>query len=215
MERQAIQGSMDAIHKLLERLSSTTAEEGSRGIDHASLAQACIYVLDMPLPPKKRRHCASTCCVTGISLKGEVKAFQLETFNPFFFLFFCKKQEGIEISKDKCMQDDEHEDTPNRKRKTPEKKKKKKLPCTNLVIHPRFMHFMHMVWLIGRIDHILRSMVRCWQHTSRRTGSCSGSIEDCHIFMQDMSSEIKSLGVMFSYAISHIDMSLRKSLEKS
>lgn len=68
---QAVQKTMDEVQHLLEKLSSMNNPNEKK---HASLAQACIYVLDMPLPPKKRRHTSSTCCITGTKLKAEVFA---------------------------------------------------------------------------------------------------------------------------------------------
>jgi hypothetical protein len=62
---QIVQHSVDAIQKLLDELPSWDAP----GVDCTSLAQTCAHVLDMPLPPKKRRHLSSPCCVTGVQLQ--------------------------------------------------------------------------------------------------------------------------------------------------
>lgn len=62
---QVVQCSVDAIQKLLDDLPSWETP----GVDCTSLAQACVHVLDMPLPPKKRRHLSSKCCITGMLLK--------------------------------------------------------------------------------------------------------------------------------------------------
>ena len=107
-----------------------------------------------------------------------------------------EKQEGIEISKDKSTSKEDGSSS------------KTKLPSMDLVVHPRFMHFMHMIWLIGRIDHVLRSMVKCWQFEKKT----SGSIEDCQMFLQDNARDIQSLGIIFSHAVSHVSLSLEKLL---
>jgi hypothetical protein len=125
-------------------------------------------------------------------------------------------QEGIEISRSK-------EDCKSTAASSSHASKKRcKLPSTDLVIHPRFMHFMHMLWLVGRIDHILRSLVRCWQYNasqqaSKRTSLPSAttgtaSIEECKQFLQDQASSISAMGVVFAYAVQHILKSLERLL---
>lgn len=76
---------MDQVQKMLERLSCQPKKETGTAVDTHQLAQACIYVLDMPLPPKKHRHLSATCCITGISLKAEVS---LCTSAPTYFFVF-------------------------------------------------------------------------------------------------------------------------------
>lgn len=207
---QDVQECIDGIQKLLENVSILQLEED--GIHCASLVQACIYVLDMHLPPKKKRHNASTCCVTGAALRGEVHTHTLHLCpcpqrNFFFSEVQNDCQEGIEISKDKAssLLHDCADDQGKAKRS-------KKLPCVDLVVHPRFMHFLHMLWLIGRIDHVMRSIVRCWQHEHADT-AC-GSIEDCQIFLQEESAHIHSLGLMFSHAVQHVHESLKILISK-
>lgn len=119
-------------------------------------------------------------------------------------------QEGIEISRSSGLQKEMHP-----------AKKRCKLPCTDLVIHPRFMHFMHMLWLVGRVDHIIRSIVRCWQHHNQQTSgrgmlaeasAAAGvaSIEDCKRFLEDKSGHISAMGTLFSYAVQHVKCSLER-----
>lgn len=71
---QSVQAAMDEVQVLLEALSSPSSGKKRKNgaLDSASLAEACMYVLNMPLPPKKRRSTPSTCCVTGIKLRAEV-----------------------------------------------------------------------------------------------------------------------------------------------
>lgn len=79
-----------------------------------------------------------------------------------------------------------------------------------MVVHPRFKHFLHMLWFIGKIDSIIRSMVRCWLH-ERASAFCGGTTEECQQFVQDSSDEIWRLGLMFSHAVAHIELSLQKA----
>lgn len=112
-------------------------------------------------------------------------------------------EEGIEIMRQKG---------PSNTSATLSKKKRKRSnenqqPALDMVVHPRYTHFLHMVWFIGRIDHVLRSIVRCWQFKCG-SSSMSCSVDSCHKFLEENSSEISSLGTMFAHAILHTKNSL-------
>lgn len=64
-------------------------------------------------------------------------------------------EEGLEILKKK------DESSSSKKKKVENSEK-----TADIVVHPRFMHFFHMLWLVCRVDHILRNMARAWAAAS-------------------------------------------------
>jgi hypothetical protein len=219
---QVVQCSVDAIQKLLDDLPSWDTP----GVDCTSLAQACVHVLDMPLPPKKRRHLSSKCCITGMLLKvvctyhapclhnslawsfAHTSTHNAPCLhNSLTLSFACaavQGEEGIEVMRLKSANDTALSD---RKRKKNEQQSHQQQLQVDVVVHPRNMHFLHMVWFIGRIDHVLRSIVRCWQFKSG-SSSMSCSVDSCHKFLEENSGQITSLGIMFTHAVMHTRTSL-------
>lgn len=111
----------------------------------------------------------------------------------------------MEIVRQKNTEDnDNHTSSKCRKRKH---QMTEPSATNDIVVHPRYMHFLHMVWFIGRIDHVLRSIVRCWQFKCG-SSSMSCSVDSCHKFLDENSSEISQLGIMFTHAIMHVKRSL-------
>lgn len=82
-----VQGCMDAIQKKLQDLAC----DGPA----SHLAQACTYVLDMQLPPRKHSHAASTCYVTGLSLGAEVIFSLLHGLHFFPGLIFVMNRRAL------------------------------------------------------------------------------------------------------------------------
>ena len=172
---------------------------------------ACFQVAEMTMPPKKRRHAACTCSITGVKMAVE---------------------EGLEILKKK--------DESSSKKKKVENSEK----TADIVVHPRFMHFFHMLWLVCRVDHILRNMARAWaasgvdsssinnaalvssssSSTTRPTASSSDrssnsllhdekkdeveGIDLCQRFSDSNAERIDSMGIMFQHAASHVEKSM-------
>lgn len=212
-----IQGTVSRIHSLVKDVQQRNASsEGSAsddGVDLHALAQACREVMDMSLPPRKRRHTSSTCSITGLHLAAE---------------------EGLEIMR--------------RKETCAEASSRKKAGSraaagVDIVVHPRFMHFFSMLWLVCRVDHILRNMARAWMASSAvRNAAANAAAEDdesspgvhplqkkkgqrqgllheekkeevegigmCQKFSEHHAHTIEAMGTMFRHAASHVEKSL-------
>lgn len=149
-------------------------------------------VMGMALPPRKRRHAACRCSITGARLGPE---------------------EGLEILKKK-------DDHPQRS------------SSSDVVVHLRFTHFFSMLWLVCRVDHILRNMARAWMASEAAEAGRAGDddaaaaveggntllhrekkeeveeISLCQKFSEHHAKRIESMGIMFRHAASHVERSL-------
>lgn len=159
----------------------------------------CVQVMQMAMPPKKRRHTSSTCSISGQKLGIE---------------------DGLEILKGKSEKSLRHS---SRKQ---DHKREKTTRNADIVVHYRFTHFFSMLWLVCRLDHILRNVARAWMDSANGSDSATNPSHNgsnilleeknhevhgiglCQKFSEKNAQRIESMGIMFLHAVSHVQKSL-------
>lgn len=213
-----VQSVVSGIHALVEALrkKQQQQQQSASGINLSALSSACIEVMDMAVPPKKRVHGACSCSITGAHLASE---------------------EGIEILRQSNAGDSAS--APSSSAKSGRKRKLQEASSSSkeekdIVVHPRLSHFFSMLWLVCRIDHILRNLAKNWMATSSSLQQAPSSqqqgghatksagvlheemrkeevegISMCQRFSEDHAECIEAMGLMFLHAASHVEASMQ------
>lgn len=85
-----------------------------------------------------------------------------------------------------------------------------------IVVHPRFTHFLLMLWFICKLDHVLRNYTRCWleaEVAAEKKNSAKGQETNVHHLCEKFAGQeelFKSLCSVFNHGFRHIRTSLQK-----
>lgn len=167
------------------------------GIQSPAVAEACTEVMNMQLPPRKRSVPSKRgvqCAITGVQLGSTEEVLEI-----------VRKREGR-------AKKWAHAGAPAASSNA---------SALVLTVHPRFHHFFSMLWLICKLDHILKNLAKAWimpacddaSHGDEtmldaEKKSESRGIAMCQTFLEHHAATIESLGVMFMHALSHVEQSL-------
>ena len=171
------------------------------GIKSPAVAEACTEVMKMQLPPSKRSVPSKRgvqCAITGVQLGSAEEVLEI-----------ARKREGR-----------------TKKRVHAGAAASSDASALVLAVHARFHHFFSMLWLICKLDHILKNLARAWimpacgsaSHVdegmldAERKNEARG-IAMCQTFLEHHAVTIESLGIMFMHAISHVEQSLMHERE--
>ena len=167
-----VQQVVSCIHQLIQEMA--VWEGRKMPINLSALSEACIEVMDAAVPPKKRKHTSSVCCITGIHLPAEEGVEIMKRKDHSSFLSIASslpKEEGEEDHEDEEEEEEEEQQVSMHPKGRGGLKRKRSEAGRNvdngssyqeIVVHPRFMHFFNMLWFVCRIDHVLRNIAKGW-----------------------------------------------------
>jgi hypothetical protein len=74
-----------------------------------------------------------------------------------------------------------------------------------ILIHPSLHHFFVMLWLVHKIEHVIRNYTRWW--LEQRTDASETIEHLCNVFKQD-DKFLSELHMVFQHAVSHVEKSI-------
>lgn len=173
------------------------------GIKSPAVAEACTEVMNMQLPPRKRSVPSKRgvqCAITGVQLGSSEEVLEIVRRRE------CRTKKRVCAGAAAAASD---------------------ASAPVLTAHARFHHFFSMLWLVCKLDHILKNLARAWtmppscssaSHTDASVldaekRSEARGIDMCQTFLEHHADTIQSLGIMFMHALSHVEQSLMHERE--
>lgn len=194
----AVQGRIRKIQQLVAVLSEVQSH---------SLERVCKEVLGSMTPPVKVRDEWNVCCITGARSQGCIEVSRSQPDRS--WLTSCKlaaaaapgpgpgpaeaaaTHPGIGAAASACRGSG----------------------GTDMAVHPRFGHFLLMLWFVCKIEHVVRNYTRCWLECRVSSQPRETSVMSlCDEFSQQHAF-LDRMHAIFSHGCDHVRRSLGQHMQ--